>query len=74
MTSATHYAFSYLLCSAAGVPHTVALPASLVAFSRTSTIPRVLSGEYFPSLRNISCENTAIVPSPIHFLPFSRLR
>lgn len=48
MTSATHYAFSYLLCSAAGVPHTVALPASLVALLPDIDHPQSLIGRIFP--------------------------
>lgn len=48
MTSATHYAFSYLLCSAAGLPHSVALPASLAALLPDIDHPQSLVGRVFP--------------------------
>jgi inner membrane protein len=48
MTSATHYAFSYLVCSAAGVPPGIALPASLVALLPDIDHPQSLVGRIFP--------------------------
>lgn len=48
MTAATHYAFSYLVCSAAGIPAPTAAVASVVSLLPDIDHPQSLIGRVFP--------------------------
>lgn len=48
MTAATHYAFSYLVCSAVGIPASTAAAASVVSLLPDIDHPQSLIGRLFP--------------------------
>lgn len=50
MTAATHYAFSYLVCSAAGFPAPTAAAASVLSLLPDIDHPQSLAGRVFPFL------------------------
>jgi len=50
MTATTHYAFSYLLCAAAGMENSTALTASLFALLPDIDHPESMIGRLFPSV------------------------